>query len=559
MQVALATNLEQSQRRCDASCDRLREENSLLRRRLEVLTGVGGHKSTLVRQGKKIQRLTQANAKLEKENKDLSRLLRKTADQSETILQNESRIEHLEQENGKLQARLNRSNHKQYGKSTERKGSGAPSKPKRKRGAQVGDKGHGRTNREQLPEVIEHTEPAEEVRCEHCGESYGYHGTVESHRIEIEVKTYKRVIRRPRWRQRCCCSGCAKTVTSDGEAFLIKGGEYGDSVWQHALLSRYGMNLTLGNVSRWFESAGLEISKGTLLHHDKKFLEWFKPLYEAIGEHQRQGSVWYMDETSWPVAPDGSSYQKHWCWVGATKDSVRFLIDPTRSAQAGLKLMKDFDDGYLMCDRYSSYNAIAKQLEITLAVCWSHARRDFVDVERGGQYEQWVDDWLGRVSKMYKIEAARKEHFDEQLAVDEQSKAFEAEHRRLHKHVNRMFKVAHNELNKLGANSAKRKALERLVKYESGLRVFVEYPWVEPDNNRSERALRWMVIYRKLSHGSKSLESAELTAVMHSVFETLALNGVSVRQWLEWYLRACAEAGGVPDDIDRFLPWSQPP
>ena len=61
---ALATNSEQLQHRCDASCDQLRKNNSKLRRRLELLTGVRVDKSTLVRQGKKIQRLTEANAKL---------------------------------------------------------------------------------------------------------------------------------------------------------------------------------------------------------------------------------------------------------------------------------------------------------------------------------------------------------------------------------------------------------------------------------------------------------------------------------------------------------------
>ena len=66
-------------------------------------------------------------------------------------MQKERRIEHLEQENGK---------------STERKGSTATSK--RKRGAQVGGKGQGRTNREQLPEVIEHTERLHQNFTDEC-------------------------------------------------------------------------------------------------------------------------------------------------------------------------------------------------------------------------------------------------------------------------------------------------------------------------------------------------------------------------------------------------------
>ena len=76
-------------------------------------------------------------------------------------------------------------------------------------------------------------------------------------------------------------------------------------------------------------------------------------------------------------------------------------------------------------------------------------------------------------------------------------------------------------------------------------------------DNLAERTLRGAVIGRRLSFGSDSEAGAHLTALMYSVVETLAVNGIDVRLWLTEWLRACAANGGrAPPDLSRWLPWS---
>ena len=76
-------------------------------------------------------------------------------------------------------------------------------------------------------------------------------------------------------------------------------------------------------------------------------------------------------------------------------------------------------------------------------------------------------------------------------------------------------------------------------------------------HNLAERTLRGAVIARRLSFGSDSHNGARCTAMMYTAVETLALNGIDVRRWLQEWLKACAaNAGRAPPDLSQWLPWS---
>ncbi|NET59034.1 MAG: transposase [Symploca sp. SIO2E6] len=53
----------------------------------------------------------------------------------------------------------------------------------------------------------------------------------------------------------------------------------------------------------------------------------------------------------------------------------------------------------------------------------------------------------------------------------------------------------------------------------------MSYPQVKPDNNDAERALRPIVVHRKVSGGARSDWGAELVAQMFSFLETMRLQG----------------------------------
>jgi transposase len=80
------------------------------------------------------------------------------------------------------------------------------------------------------------------------------------------------------------------------------------------------------------------------------------------------------------------------------------------------------------------------------------------------------------------------------------------------------------------------------------------------DNNEAERRLRNPVVGRKNYYGSRAKWSGEFAAKMFTILETIDMNGLDVRKWLNDYLGACAENGGKPPtNATDWLPWNMTP
>ncbi len=74
--------------------------------------------------------------------------------------------------------------------------------------------------------------------------------------------------------------------------------------------------------------------------------------------------------------------------------------------------------------------------------------------------------------------------------------------------------------------------------YWTGLCRFLTAPRVPRTNNPAERSLHGCVVGRKTDHGSKSVRSTEVAALLYTLLESARLAGVEPRA----YLRATAEA-----------------
>ena len=67
----------------------------------------------------------------------------------------------------------------------------------------------------------------------------------------------------------------------------------------------------------------------------------------------------------------------------------------------------------------------------------------------------------------------------------------------------------------------------RIITFLPELFVFVRFPNVDPDNNRSERILRHTVTARKISGGTRSPKGSETRSILTSLFDTWQLQGLN--------------------------------
>lgn len=475
----------------------------------------------------------------------------------------------LKEENQQLQARIRYLEQQLYGKKSESaKGSDtvpaspeqaaktAPAVPPRPRGQQPGKAGPKRRDYSALPSEEEfHDLPEQDKKCPCCGLPFEpFLGTDDSTVVEIDVRAYRRVIHRRRYRPSCSCPDNKGIITAPGPAKLIPKSIFGISIWVELLLDKYLFYRPTYRLLADLQTHGLGLSQGSLTDGLKRLTPLFEPVYQKLAEHSQKQSLWHADETRWLVfvTCEGKVGYRWYLWVFHADEVVVFILAMGRAHDVPEAHLGPVQSGIMVVDRYKAYPAIDKVKAglIVLAFCWAHQRRDFLDVARAWpQLETWGLAWVERIRELYQLN-------DKRVEVIDQPEEFAAADQCVREQVANMEQQAKAELAEPQLHPAKKHVLESMGDHWTGLTVFVEHPAVPMDNNTAERAERGPVVGRKNYYGSGSLWSGQLAAMLFSLFQTLMLWNINPRVWLEEYLQACASAGGkAPAELEPFLPW----
>ncbi len=425
----------------------------------------------------------------------------------------------------------------------------------RPRGQQQGRAGHGRTRLTQLPSKVQ--ELTSQACCPRCGLSLSeFPGTQDVEVLEIEVKAYRRVIRRHRYRPTCGCGCLPGIVTAPAPAQLIARGKLGVSIWVEALLSMFVYGQPSARLLQDWRDLGLHIAQGTLTDGLRCLLPLFAPLVEAGLAQLRRDLHWHADETRWEVFEEleGKVGHRWYLWVFKSATVVCFVLDPSRSAKVPGAALQGVSQGILSVDRYAAYRKFARLSPgVSLSICWAHQRRDFLRLANDHPtLWHWAMGWVEQIALLYRLHALRRELYD--AAADQA--AFIASDVQLRELIAAMDIRGQSGVADEQLAAPARKVLRTMRAYWPGLVLFLDHPWLDLDNNAAERALRPAVVGRKNFYGSGSQWSGQLAATMMSLLNTVKLWGLNPRLWLSSYLQACAQAGGcAPDDWARFVPW----
>jgi transposase len=532
----------------------------------EVLELIQDLKREVVSLRQEVADLRCENAELRRQNLELRQEAgywkSRHADALVRIGKLEAEVEQLRGENRQLQARLfgqkseqaksrDRSN-QLPGETDHSASTPAP------RGQRKGQPGPQRRDYGHLPVVDELRElPANSCLCPRCGLPYTPSNTEDSEQLEIEVRAYRRRIRRRRYQRTCDCPG-PRTLIAPPPPKLIPKGRLGVSVWVEILLGKFFSHEPIERQLAAWRLRGLDLAPGTVNGGLERLAPLFQPIYDALLARSAQAGFTQADETRWLVfiEQEGKVGHRWWLWVFLTEDTVVFRLDSSRS--------HDVPEGHfaaaacliLMVDRYSAYKAMAqvKLGQVLLAFCWAHVRRDFVEVGKGwDELKPWALTWLQRIRELYRQQRER-------LAHEPGSARFQVADAALRQIVAEMQTQAGRELADPQLREPCRKTLISLQEHWAGLTRFLDDLRIPLDNNASERANRGPAVGRKNYYGSGSLWSGHLAAMLFSLFATLTRCGLNPRLWLTWYLESCAANGAtVPADIASFLPWNLPP
>ena len=234
-------------------------------------------------------------------------------------------------------------------------------------------------------QVEAHDVDPEQRRCPACGEDYHAHGSEDSEQLEIEVRAYRRVIKRRRYRRSCQCEGAAQLLTAPAPPRLIPKGILGISIWVTVLIDKYLLYRPTHRLLADLRAHGLDLAQGTVTDGLRRLAPLFAPLREALIARSRRAAHWHADETSWQVfeaTSEDACYR--WClWVFWSTEVVVFTLDPTRSARVPKQHFATVTEGVVSVDRFSSYKRLAKDTPVVLSFCWVYVAARIM-MRRGG-------------------------------------------------------------------------------------------------------------------------------------------------------------------------------
>jgi len=349
-------------------------------------------------------------------------------------------------------------------------------------------------------------------------------------------------------------SRCMRTAARFGEkSTKIDKGKLGISVWVTLLLEKYLYQRPINRLLESFKDIEFDASPGIIGDGLKKLPPLFEPVLKEIIKKNQTERHLHADETRWMVFEfiDGRKSYRWYMWVFVSKNTVVYILDPSRATSVIEKHLNVVSVLILSVDRYSSYKSFAKDREyVVLAFCWTHVRRDFLDTANGfSELEAWAMGWVDSIGEIFHLNNQRVQH-----EVD--SIEFAKVDQSLREALDAMKQQFESELTEAYLHPERAKRLNSIREHWEGLMVFVDHPWIPMDNSEAERRMRMAALGRKNYYGSGSVASGHFTACLFSIFQTLKLWNVNPRKWLTRYLQACADnRDQVPDDLTCFLPW----
>jgi transposase len=307
--------------------------------------------------------------------------------------------------------------------------------------------------------------------------------------------------------------------------------------------------MPLARQERQMRRHGLEVSTQTLWDQIHALSGHLRPTYDALLGRVLEAPVIGADETTWQMMEKKAS-KKWYAWSVVSPDAVYYRIAPTRKAEVAADLLRSYS-GVVMCDGYASYPAARKMCDrgrdgpptFTLAHCWAHVRRKFVEAEPNYPDAAVALDLIG---ELYGVER--------EAAGADADLASRAELRR----TKSRRVVAELRQWMLTKPTTGGTAIERAILYADGvwdgLTRFLEDARIPLDNNATERGMRGVAVGRRNHYGSRSLRGTQVAALFYSMVETAKLAGADPAAYLrEAALRAIANPGAVtlPEDLIR--------
>jgi transposase len=402
----------------------------------------------------------------------------------------------------------------------------APGQDKRKPGGQPGHPIHERAlfATEQIDLFLVH--PLRGCPC--CGGQLRLNGQEALVVQQVDLQPAKLTIE-----QHTCpeywCDCCERSYKAALPRHVTQGGLVGPRLTTLIAYLKGFCHASFSTTRKFLRDVvGVSISRGQLSKIIAKLSTALDGPYQELLEALPAEPLLNVDETG-----HKNNGNRMWTWCFRASLYTLFKIDPTRSADVLIEVLGKEFDGVMGCDCFSAYRRFMREFDVTLQFCLAHLIRDvkFLMSLPGKKEQAYGTALRDALRTLFGVI-----HQREQMPKEEFQRRLEA------------ARDAVLQAGKQDVPSSRhaQAMARRLGTHGKSYFTFVTTPGVEPTNNGAEQAIRFVVIDRHITQGTRSETGQRWSERIWSVIATCTQQGRSVFDYLYAAVKAYFGEGETP-------------
>ena len=285
---------------------------------------------------------------------------------------------------------------------------------------------------------------------------------------------------------------------------------------------------------------GEKVSRGYLRNVIEKVSLPIEAPYNELLDRLPLETTVNVDETGHKENGD-----KFWTWVFKAELYVLFKIDKSRGSKVLIDVLGKEFNGVLGCDYFSAYQKYMKDFNVTIQFCIAHLIRDirFLTTLPDEESKAYGEKLLDEFRNMFKII-----HERDYMIPEDFTNALEKAKERI---VTAALQDVPSRLNKDGKEE-KREAKNMANRFRNNAKAYFEFittPGMDPTNNVAEQAIRFIVIDRHVTQGTRSIKGRKSCERLWTVIATCELQGRSAFNFILQAVQAYFKNGPAPSLI----------
>jgi transposase len=359
--------------------------------------------------------------------------------------------------------------------------------------------------------------------------------------------------------ERLRCGACGQVFTAP-EPEGVGAEKYDETAAAMIAQLKYGSGVPFHRLEQLEAHLGIPLPAATQWDIVAEAAELIKPARDELIRQAAQGGVLHNDDTSMRVLrlnrpagdPRTGVFSSGIVSAGPGWKIALFFTGGQHAGENLADVLKrrsaELPAPIQMCDALSrNVPKLPGGVEILLANCLAHGRRQFVEVAPNfPEACRYVLEMLGQA---YRHEAEARE----QVLTPEQRLQFHQQRSgpvmaQLHQWLEAQFAERRTE-----PNSGLGKAITYLLRHWQPLTAFLRVAGAPLDNNIVERALKRAVLHRKNALFYRTLNGAQVGDLFMSLIHTCQLCGVNSFDYLIELQRHARELAAHPAD---WMPWN---